>query len=187
MKGSSTSRASQPVILPARKVPFSAREKFKAELKRLWDLEIIALADERTEWYSFQSVSGLIFTTAQVVFITARIALIFTSLSAVQIYDFHIFTVVYWPLHRFIWNQHNDQFPVGLLAQLVERCTDIANVATGYRRPAWARKKDLLTDLRLLQWFLWACPFEISFVSVCHQKVKGSFCAPRHTWATGDL
>ena len=39
--------------------------------------------------------SGLIFTTAQVVFITAEIAVIFTSLSAAQIYDFHIFTVVY--------------------------------------------------------------------------------------------
>ena len=30
----------------------------------------------------------------QVVLITAKIALIFTSLSAVQIYDFHIFTVI---------------------------------------------------------------------------------------------
>ena len=42
-------------------------------------------------------------------------------------YDFHIFTVVYSPLpDGFIWNQHNDQLPVGLLAQLVERCTGIA-------------------------------------------------------------
>ena len=41
----------------------------------------------------------------QVVFITANIAFIFTSLSAVQIYDFHIYTVVYSPLHGFIWNQ----------------------------------------------------------------------------------
>ena len=39
--------------------------------------------------------SGLIFITAQIVFITAKIAFIFTSLSAVQICDFHIFTVVY--------------------------------------------------------------------------------------------
>ena len=35
----------------------------------------------------------IIFTSAQVVFITAQIAFIFTSLSADQIYDFHIFTV----------------------------------------------------------------------------------------------
>ena len=38
-----------------------------------------------------------------------------------HIYDFHIFTVIYLPLYRFIWNQHNDQLPVALLAQFVER------------------------------------------------------------------
>ena len=43
--------------------------------------------------------------TRAVVFIAAKIAFIFTSLSAVQMYDFHIFTVVYSPLHGFIWNQ----------------------------------------------------------------------------------
>ena len=31
-------------------------------------------------------------------------------------------------LHWFITNQHNDQLPVGLLAQLLERCTGIAQV-----------------------------------------------------------
>ena len=36
-----------------------------------------------------------IFTTAEVVFITAKIAFVLTSLFAVQIYDFHIFTVEY--------------------------------------------------------------------------------------------
>ena len=72
--------------------------------------------------------SGLFFTPALVVFITAKIASIFTSLSAVQIYDFHIFTAVYSPLHGFIWNQHSDQLPVGLLVQLVEHCTGIAGV-----------------------------------------------------------
>ena len=40
-------------------------------------------------------LSGLILTTARVVFITIKIAFIFTSLSAVHIYDFHIFTVIY--------------------------------------------------------------------------------------------
>ena len=53
---------------------------------------------------------------------------IFELLSAVQIYDFHIFLAVYLSLHGFIWNQHNDQLPVGLLAQLVEHCTGIAEV-----------------------------------------------------------
>ena len=54
-------------------------------------------------------------------FITAKIDFIFTSLTAVQIYDFHIFTTVYSPLHGFIWNQHTDLLSVGLLAQLVAR------------------------------------------------------------------
>ena len=49
-------------------------------------------------------------------------------LSAVQIYDFHIFTVVYSPLYGLIWNQHDNQLPIGLLAQMVERCTGIAEV-----------------------------------------------------------
>ena len=70
--------------------------------------------------------SGLLFNSAKVVFINAKIAFIFTSLTAVQVYDFHIFTAVYSPLHGFIWNQHSDQLPVGLLAQLVEHCTGIA-------------------------------------------------------------
>ena len=58
-------------------------------------------------------------------------------LSAVQIYDFHIFTVVYSPLHGFNWNQHNNQFLVGLLAQLVERCTGIAEVMGSNPVQAW--------------------------------------------------
>ena len=61
-------------------------------------------------------------------FITAKIVSIFPSLSAVQIYDFHVFTVVYSPLHGFIWNQHSDKLPEGLLGQLMERRTGIAEV-----------------------------------------------------------
>ena len=38
-----------------------------------------------------------------------------------------LFSTVYSSLHGFIQNQH-DQLPVGLLAQLVERCTGIAEV-----------------------------------------------------------
>ena len=40
------------MILPARKVPVSVREKVKAEFKRLQDLEVIAPADQPTEWVS---------------------------------------------------------------------------------------------------------------------------------------
>ena len=48
--------------------------------------------------YKPEFLSGLIFTTAQVVFITAKISLIFTPFSGVQIYDSHIFTVDYYIL-----------------------------------------------------------------------------------------
>ena len=65
-------------------------------------------------------------TTAQAVFITAKFAFILTSFSAVQRYDFPIFTVVNSSLHGFILIQHNDQSPAGMLAQLVEHCTGIA-------------------------------------------------------------
>ena len=44
--------SSKPVILPARKVPVSIREKFKEELQRLESLKVIAPVDEPTEWVS---------------------------------------------------------------------------------------------------------------------------------------
>ena len=59
-------------------------------------------------------------TNQLVVFITAKIASILIYLSAVHIYDFHVITVSFSLLHGFILNQHNDQLPVSLLAQLVE-------------------------------------------------------------------
>ena len=68
---------------------------------------------------------GFIFTTAQVVLITAKITFIFTSLSVVQIYDFHIFTVVYCYgcsssvpqftsviARFFVWNQRETRFDI---------------------------------------------------------------------------
>ena len=39
-----------------------------------------------------------------------------------------MFTVSYSLLHWFIWNQHNNQLPVSLSAQLIEHCTGIAEV-----------------------------------------------------------
>ena len=47
---------------------------------------------------------------------------------AVHIYDFHTSTVIYSSLHGFTTKQHNDQLPVGLLAQLLEYYTGIAEV-----------------------------------------------------------
>ena len=42
----------KPVVLPARKIPVSVREKFKEELKRLESLKVIAPVDQPTEWVS---------------------------------------------------------------------------------------------------------------------------------------
>ena len=47
---------------------------------------------------------------------------------AVLIYDFHIFIASSLSFHVFITNQLNDLLPVGLLVQLVARCTGIAEV-----------------------------------------------------------
>ena len=69
--------------------------------------------------------------------LTAKITFILKSLSAVQIYDFHTFTAVFSPLHGFIWNQYNNQSQVALLAQLVERCTGIAEVMGSNSVQAW--------------------------------------------------
>ena len=64
-----------------------------------------------------------------------KIAFTFTCLSAAHIRDFHIITVIYSSLHGFIWNQHSNQLPVGLLAQLVEHCpvSQGSGVQTSYR------------------------------------------------------
>ena len=40
-------------------------------------------------------------------------------------------------LHGFIWNQHDGQLPVGLLAQLIECCTGIAEVIGSNTVQAW--------------------------------------------------
>ena len=76
-------------------------------------------------------LAQLVLSTAPVLqrsWVNLNPAFIVTSFSPVQIYDFHLFTVVYSPLHGFIWNQLDNQLPVGLLAQLVEHCTGIAEV-----------------------------------------------------------
>ena len=50
---------------------------------------------------------------------------------------FSFMTCIHTPLHGFIWNQHNDQLSVGLLAQLVEHCTGIAKVMGSNPVRAW--------------------------------------------------
>ena len=51
----------------------------------------------------------------------------------------------YSPLQRFIWIQHNDQLPVGLLAQLVEHCTSITEVMGSNSIWAWIFSGLILT------------------------------------------
>ena len=71
--------------------------------------------------------SGLISTTSSVVFIAARIAYISFLHRSAHIW-FSYISSNYSPLGRFIWIQNCVQFPVGLLAQLVERCTGFSEV-----------------------------------------------------------
>ena len=56
---------------------------------------------------------------------------------AAHIYDFHIFISSSSSFHGFVTNQFNDLLPVGLLAQLVERCTGIAEVKGSNLVQAW--------------------------------------------------
>ena len=50
---------------------------------------------------------------------------IFVSSTAVHTYDFHMFIAI---IHQYEGLFESNIFPVGLLAQLVERCTGIAEV-----------------------------------------------------------
>ena len=59
--------------------------------------------------------------------LTARIFLLFDLSSAVQIYVSYIYIHLFIP-HGYITNSQYDQLPVGLIAQLVEHCTGIAEV-----------------------------------------------------------
>ena len=59
--------------------------------------------------------------------VTARIFLLFDLSSAVQIYVSYIYIHLF-ILHGYITNSQYDQLPVGLIAQLVEHCTGIAEV-----------------------------------------------------------
>ena len=59
--------------------------------------------------------------------VTARIFLLFDLSSAIQIYVSYIYIDLF-ILHGYITNSQYDQLPVGLIAQLVEHCTGIAEV-----------------------------------------------------------
>ena len=68
--------------------------------------------------------------------VTARTFLLFDLSSAVQIYVSYIY-IHSFILHGYITNSQYDQLPVGLIAQLVEHCTGIAEVMGSNPVQAW--------------------------------------------------
>ena len=68
--------------------------------------------------------------------VTARIFPLFDLSSAVQIYVSYIYIHLF-ILHGYITNSQYDQLPVGLIAQLVEHCTGIAEVMGSNPVQAW--------------------------------------------------
>ena len=90
---------------------------------------VLRLQGEILSW-SIMGVKGSVLPPKKKKSTKTRNAVVVKKLSKCHntIYDFHIFTTVYSPRHKFIWNQHIDQLPVGLLAQLVEHCTGISEV-----------------------------------------------------------
>ena len=64
-------------------------------------------------------------------------SLYFTECTNIEVYLREANHDEYLPLQGFIWNQHNDQLPVGLLAQLFERCTSIAEIMGSNPVQAW--------------------------------------------------
>ena len=68
--------------------------------------------------------------------VTAKIFLLFDLSSAVQIYVSYIYIHLF-ILHGYITNSQYDQLPVGLIAQLVEHCTGIAEVMGSNPVQAW--------------------------------------------------
>ena len=85
---------------------FSSSKEIKTEREK------IAVHTHSTGWRSAARYFEDLFPS--------RRSLSFTTSSTVHMYDFHIFTVIYSLLHRFIWNKYNEHFPVSLVAQLIE-------------------------------------------------------------------
>ena len=98
--------------------------------------DIVEFKDRNSE-LAWIFISGLIFTTAFVVFITGKIAFIFILNPQFTYMILILFTDVYSSLNGFLTNQHNDQLPVGLLAQLIEHCIGIAEVMGSNPVQAW--------------------------------------------------
>ena len=60
---------------------------------------------------------------------------VFTSFSAVQIYDLSYIHLHFFIIDGYITNSQHDHLPGGLIAQLVEHCIDNAEVMGSVRIP----------------------------------------------------
>ena len=80
----------------------------------------------------------------------------------------YIFTIVYTSLHGFIWDQHNDQLPVGLLAQLSTHCTGIAEIMGSTPVEAWFFSSSIFTSAAYVV-FITA---EIAFIFTSYRFVR---------------
>ena len=84
-----------------------------------WNIQVSTADDEFSRMMNFRNCLSCV--------VTARIFLLFDLSSAVQIYVSYIYIHLF-ILLGYITNSQYDQLPVGLIAQLVEHCTGIAEV-----------------------------------------------------------
>ena len=89
-------------------------------MKHIFELRMKDQIEERSlQLLSFRNCLSCV--------VTARIFLLFDLSSAVQIYVSYIYIHLF-ILHGYVTDSQYDQFPFGLIAQLVEHCTGIAEV-----------------------------------------------------------
>ena len=77
---------------------------------------------------------------------------------------------IYSSLHRFIWNQHINQLPVDLFAQLVEHCTGIVEVMGSNPVQAWIFSGLIFTTAQVV--FITA---NIAFIFISKSAVHDSY------------
>ena len=92
---------------------------------------------EKGDWFSNPLVQAWIFSGFLFASITATMFFNVILPAAVLLYDFHIFITSSSSFHGFNTNQFNNLLPVGLLVQLVERCSGIAEVKGSNPVQAW--------------------------------------------------
>ena len=104
-----------------------------------------------------------LFTTPKIASITAMIFFHTILHTQVLIYDFHIFITSSSSFYRFITNLFNGLLPAGLLVQLVERCTRIAEVKGS--NPVQARKCFFTPSVRNFKNCVYNCDNLLSYNS----------------------